>query len=224
MDLVEDEARLSLEELNKIDVEAKPGEELEFKAKRRISAQVCYCLPERLKPIFESNRKKIYRQHIGSAIIHPDATFLNILKKAAATFQALDSNEHKMERDVILSIFGSELTRQATMNIFKTSAWTIQRLMTKTKNATNLPEYIQNWKQRVRIIKTIDKNGNVAVHSTTRAKARICKSTGRTIEEERKIALDFWNKPEMAGKENAVVWRAYKQEMTGLDTQYINYF
>ena len=153
-------------------------------------------------------------------IVNTDPTFIGILNKARAAFHSLDHHEHKLERDVILAIFGSEMTRQSTMELFGTSAWTIQRINAKTKDCTDLSSYLTAWKRRVHGLRRDSADGKSTTAVAARKRNRICKSTGRPMSQEKDIALTYFDRAEFADSDILTIYQCYAAEQRDGDNDH----
>ena len=166
---------------------------------------------------FISARRRVFKKQLGFALSQPEAHLLLILDRVQTVFRQLDKDEDKMERELILGLFGGVLGGLA-QKILGVAGWSVGRLMRLTKDGTDIPGYLKDAKSKAKAKAappSVEEGG--LPPNLVRQRNRICKTTGRSMKEEREIALRYFSLPQFAEADIMSVFLQYQFDTTGGD-------
>ena len=176
---------------------------------------------------FTIARRKMFKQQLGYVVANPEALLALLLHRAKATFKALDKDEDKVEREMLVALFGGVLGKGPTQRMLNIAGWAVGRVMSLTKEGEEIAPSVKESKRRAA------KTGKSAVDPSSssspngpasdlpaqliRQRNRICKSTGRSMHEEREIALKYFSLPQFANADIMTIYLQYQFDTTGGD-------
>jgi len=159
---------------------------------------------------------------VGAPLTDSDAALVALLRRAGRLFASLGGGrtaassgekveQYRVERDLLLALFASELPLPVVSSLFDVSSSGVRRLLEHTSNGDELEPYIREAKQKraAQCSTTAQPAGSAA-----RARNLICKRTGRPMRDENAYAQSFFQRPHLAQADISTVWGEYVRETT----------
>ena len=190
-------------------------------------------IPASVHRQFITGRRRLFKRQLGYIVSHPESLLTLLLHRAKTLYKAFDKEEDKVERDLLIALFGGVLGKGLTQRMLGVAGWSVGRVFLCTKDGEEIIPYIHDIKRRIKSGRPLDLSNGLpgwpAPHTAgvppssdipkelVRQRNRICKSTGRTMHEEREIALKYFSLPQFLNADIMTIFLQYSFDMTGGD-------
>ena len=167
---------------------------------------------------FHCARRRLFKRQLGFALSYPEAKLLLILDRARALFKGLDKEEDRIEREMLVALLSGVLGGGLAQKVFGVAGWAVGRSMRGTKEGADIASYVREAKTKMKAGGAAGpQDESRGPHQLARQRNRMCKTTGRSMKEEREIALRYFSLPQFAEADIMSIFLQYQFDTTGGD-------